>query len=298
MSEIRFQSKYDSNSCMNHLVELQRKYPFIKLNVIGTSLLGTPIYELSVGEGVKKIHWNGSFHANEWITTPLLLKSLERFCHAIAEDILIDEDYAQSIYHQTKLSVVPMVNPDGVDLFHHGSSVAGMYKPVVEKINNQYKHVTFTSWKANIRGVDLNNQFPAHWEIEQKRKPLLPSFRDFPGYYPLSEPESRAMYQLSIQHSFDRVLAFHSQGEVIYYGYNQAEPSRSKEVVEDFQRISGYLPIRTIDSHAGYKDWYIQHFKKEAYTVEVGKGINPLPWSTFNYQEKQVSRICMRSLCL
>ncbi|KGP72959.1 M14 family metallopeptidase [Pontibacillus yanchengensis] len=298
MSEIRLHSKYDSISCRNNVLELQQKYPFIVLNVIGTSLLGRPIFEISVGEGEKKIHWNGAFHANEWITSPLLIKSLERYCNAIVQDLKIEGVYAQNIYDQIKLSIVPMVNPDGVDLFHYGSAIAGLYKPLVERINAQHNHETFTSWKANIRGVDLNNQFPANWDIEQKRKPILPSFRDFPGYCPLSEPEALAMHQLSIHRSFDRVLAFHSQGEVIYYGYNQAEPSISKDVVSNFQKKSGYLPIRTIDSHAGYKDWYIQHFRKEGYTIEVGKGINPLPWSTFNEQDRRVSKICMSSLIL
>jgi g-D-glutamyl-meso-diaminopimelate peptidase len=32
----------------------------------------------------------------------------------------------------------------------------------------------------------------------------------------------------------------------------------------------------------GYKDWFIQDYKKPGYTIEVGKGINPLPIEQFN----------------
>lgn len=56
----------------------------------------------------------------------------------------------------------------------------------------------FYAWKANIRGVDLNNQYPANWEIEKQRKiPKAPALRDFPGETALSEPEALAMKELA-----------------------------------------------------------------------------------------------------
>ena len=33
---------------------------------------------------------------------------------------------------------------------------------------------------------------------------------------------------------------------------------------------------------AGYKDWFIQEFRRPGYTIEVGQGINPLPISQFD----------------
>ena len=56
----------------------------------------------------------------------------------------------------------------------------------------------FSNWKANIRGVDLNNQYPANWEIEKERKePKSPAPRDYPGDAPLTEPEAEAMAALA-----------------------------------------------------------------------------------------------------
>ena len=37
-----------------------------------------------------------------------------------------------------------------------------------------------------------------------------------------------------------------------------------------------------IDSHAGYKDWFIQEFRKPGFTIELGLGVNPLPISQFD----------------
>ena len=34
-------------------------------------------------------------------------------------------------------------------------------------------------------------------------------------------------------------------------------------------------------SFAGYKDWFIQTYKKPGFTIEVGLGLNPLPISQF-----------------
>lgn len=46
-------------------------------------------------------------------------------------------------------------------------------------------------------------------------------------------------------------------------------------------------PIRYVDSHAGYKDWFIQEFRRPGFTIELGKGVNPLPISQFDvlYEE-------------
>lgn len=296
MKVLSFSKQYDSHQLEVDIKNLVNNYPFIKVTVIGYSVLNTPIWELQIGEGDKQVHWNGAFHANEWITTPLLVKALEEYATAIVEDGLILGQSAMDLFKATSLSIVPMVNPDGVDLFMHGSVITTQYKKLLDKINHQ--HVNFSSWKANIRGVDLNNQFPANWELEQKRKPQHPSFRDYPGSDPLTEPEAQAMFSLTKSRDFQRVLAFHSQGEVIYWGYQNNEPMESRSVVEAYRKVSRYEPVHTIDSHAGYKDWFINEFKREGYTVEVGKGVNPLPWSTFLYQYKNVLAICVKSLVL
>lgn len=294
MSRITYEKCYTTTQFLKNVQQLKSTYPFITVKEIGASVLGQPIVELRMGNGDKKIHWNGAFHANEWITSPLLMKMIEEYAEAVEQgNSLLNVD-ARQLFESCTLSVVPMVNPDGVDLFMKGSSAAKEYKELVEELNK--RHFNFTSWKANIRGVDLNNQFPANWDIEQKRKPQLPTFRDYPGNKPLSEPEAIALYHLTKYGNFHRVLAFHSQGEVIYWGYGNKEPASSKLTVEVFKEISGYEPIHTIDSHAGFKDWFIDAFKREGYTVETGKGINPLPWSTFDYQFEKIKGICVKSL--
>ena len=88
-----------------------------------------------------------------------------------------------------------MVNPDGVDLVLNGPPSSEPYRSNVIEWNNN--SLDFSGWKANIRGVDLNDQFPAEWERERARNPKNPGPRDYGGESPLSEPEAIAMADLT-----------------------------------------------------------------------------------------------------
>ncbi|TDQ41690.1 M14 family metallopeptidase [Aureibacillus halotolerans] len=267
---------FGSRQVIRRLHRLHATCPFITLRTIGYSLAGTPLLEARIGQGKTVVHANAGFHAHEWITSYALLDFLERYAMQMNT---IKETPWNKAYETYTLSVVPIVNPDGVDLIRFGPCVFPDYKDILGELN--HFRTDYSGWKANLRGVDLNNQFPAGWEIEQKRKPLAPAPRDFPGYAPLSEPEAQAMHLLACESSFATVLAFHTQGEVIYWGYQEAEPTEAKEMVERMQTFSGYRPVRTIDSHAGYKDWFIDTYRKPGFTIELGKGINPLPFSMY-----------------
>lgn len=112
----------------------------------------------------------------------------------------------------------------------------------------------------------------------------MPAPRDFVGYGPLTEPEALAIYNFTLIHDFKLILAYHTQGEVIYWKYAEYLPENSQEIGERFAQVSGYtLDITPPESaFAGYKDWFIQEYNRPGYTVEAGLGENPLPISQFN----------------
>lgn len=282
---VQGQRPYTYADMMNDLQQLFEIYPFMRLRAIGESVMGKPIPEVQIGRGSKRVHMNGSFHANEWITTPVLMRFLNDYLLALTNQEPIRGLSMEPFYELAMISMVPMVNPDGVDLVLKGPPAEEPYRSVVLVINNG--DTDFTAWKANIRGVDLNDQFPANWDIEAERRAQQPAPRDYPGPAPLSEPEAQAMAQLAQASDFDRVLAFHTQGEVIYWGYENLEPPYAETIVNEFARVSGYEPIRYIDSHAGFKDWFIQEWRRPGFTVELGLGVNPLPLSQFEeiYEE-------------
>ncbi|QUG43631.1 LysM peptidoglycan-binding domain-containing protein [Psychrobacillus sp. INOP01] len=285
---------YDFSTMMNDIRQLQTTYPFLQVSSIGNSVEYRQLTEILIGSGEKKVHYNASFHANEWITTPVLLTFLNDYALSITNQTAIRGLDTFPLYLQTSLSLVPMVNPDGVDLVINGLPNESPWKSRVIEWNNGSSD--FSGWKANIRGVDLNDQFPAKWELERARNPKVPGPRDYGGESPLSEPEAIAMADLTRSSDFERVLAFHTQGEVIYWGFENLEPPESEAMVAEFSRVSGYEPVKTIDSYAGFKDWFIQDWRRPGFTVELGTGTNPLPLSQFDEIYEEVLGIFLAGL--
>ena len=136
--------------------------------------------------------------------------------------------------------------------------------------------------------MDLNLQFPAGWEqareIKYSQGFTSPAPRDFVGYGPLTEPEALSIYNFTLSHNFNLVIAYHTQGKEIYWDFQNINPPRGLEIANQFANASGYsvenVPFNS--SFAGYKDWFIQDYNKPGYTIEAGIGTNPLPISQFN----------------
>ena len=78
-------------------------------------------------------------------------------------------------------------------------------------------------------------------------------------------------------------LSYHTQGRVIYWQYDGCDVPGSKAIAERFAAASGYDVAATpyVAGHAGYKDWFIQDFRRPGFTIEAGSGENPLPLSQF-----------------
>lgn len=263
------------------------RYPFLREEAAGSSVMGRRLSVLKIGEGSRQVFYNAAFHANEWITTPVLLKFAEEYARAYAQGLPLYGVRTNWLYYGYTLSLLALVNPDGVDLVT-GVLEEGPYRQQAERIAADYPQIPFPGgWKANIDGVDLNLQFPAGWENAKEIKYAQgfqsPAPRDFVGKAPLTAPESRAVYEYTKRNDFDLILAYHTQGEVIYWKYLDYNPKDSYRIARYFADVSGYAVEETprVSGYAGYKDWFIQEYNRPGYTVEAGYGTNPLPMSQF-----------------
>ena len=281
--------EYTSNILEEDIRNLKLIYPFLETGEIGRSVLNKSIPYIKIGNGNKKVFYSAAFHANEWITSPVLMKFLEEYAQAFVENKNIFGYNAQALYYATSLYIVPMVNPDGVDLVTGSiKNVENAYKNVVQIADN-FPEIPFPGgWKANINGVDLNLQFPAGWKQAKKIKfsqgYTTPAPKNYVGTAPISEPESRAIYDFTLKNNFKLVIAYHTQGKEIYWNFQNLAPESAKIIGENFAKVSGYLltEVPYNSSFAGYKDWFIQEYIRPGYTVEAGLGENPLPISQFN----------------
>lgn len=267
---------------------LAARYPFIEPGSAGRSVMGRTLHTVKLGVGDNQVFFNASHHANEWITTPILMKFLEKYAHARAMGLTVFGQNAQSLYELTTLYMMPMVNPDGVALVT-GELTDGPYFEGARQIAADYPAIAFPSgWKANIQGVDTNLQYPAGWnearEIKFAQGYVSPAPRDYVGAAPLEIPESRAVYNFTRQHDFSITLSYHTQGQVIYWKYLDYLPENSYNIALKFSAVSGYTVelTPTASGYAGYKDWFIASYNRPGYTIEAGEGTAPLPLSQFS----------------
>lgn len=271
---------YDFDAMQTAVFALRTSFPTLRLNTIGQSVLGREIYCLSLGnEDRPAVLYAGAFHGTEHITSPLLLRFVERLCRAWDNRAPLSQMNVGLILKEHHLLFVPRVNPDGCEIALHGAQGALEMGDRLSRLCGR----DFSRWNANANGVDINHNFDAGWErlrqMERAAGIFGPGARQYGGPSPESEPETKALTQLCRERCVSHVLAFHSQGEEIYWRYGSRTPRRSKKMAEIFSASSGYAQEAPIGlaSHGGFKDWFIQEMGRPGFTFEVGKGTNPLP---------------------
>ena len=279
MSDIIKDIQYDYITLKKAINALKDTYPFLHTEVIGKAVSGKDITAIKIGRADSYVLYAGAFHGSEHITINLLLKFVEQLCEALTSGNAIANFDARRIMMGRGLIIVPCVNPDGVEISINGPSAGGYMAAKVAKLClNGHK-----KWNSNMRGVDINHNFDADWsalhELEQKNGIYGPAMTRYGGHKPVSEPETAAMVELCNTYNIRHAVAFHSQGEVIYSGYNNITVPRMQKMAEIMSSISGYTLDNPEDLAVGggFKDWFIQHFKRPAFTVEIGLGENPLP---------------------
>lgn len=279
-SRVAVNSEYGPAELEEDIRKLTDKYPFIIKDSIGTSVLGKPLHLLKIGSGPRQLHVNAALHANEWLTSPCLVSFIEQYASAYAEGRDWNGHEPSQWHRNWTIWAVPMANPDGVELVQEGTLPGHPYYDELMKWNCGRR--SFRHWKANICGVDLGDQFPAHWKEEVARRRIAgPAPRDYSGPAPLSEPEAAALAALAEQYPGEAAVSLHSQGGEIYWNYRGYEPPESKELAARLAAASGYRAVELAGSDAGYKDWFIQQFRKPGFTVELGTGKNPLPLADY-----------------
>ncbi len=274
------QQPMDEATRQSVIGSLCRQYPWLQVRPIGKSILGRELPALYIPTlpGTPSFHrpllLTGAFHGMEWITASLLLRFTQTLCTMRQEG---------KYPFCRDCTVIPCVNPDGVEIQIHGSDAAGNLCAFVEKISGG----DTLHWQANARGVDLNHNFDAKWhrlkKMEQEAGITRPAMTRFGGRAPESEPESRALAWFCRKNPFAMAVALHSQGEEIYYDFGHITPKHSLLLAESMAQVSGYRVASPtgLASYGGFKDWFLLHFRRPAFTIEVGKGENPLPLRDF-----------------
>ncbi|MDQ5983024.1 MAG: M14 family metallocarboxypeptidase [Eubacteriales bacterium SKADARSKE-1] len=272
-------SAFDEKSREKLIFAISEKYPFAKCSIISKSSCGRNIHSIQIGAAKKSALFVGAFHGMEWLTSLLLLVFAERVCQSIKNDEKVAGISIKPFLQKKGIVIIPCINPDGVEISINGKNSAGPYDTLVESVSGGIT----SSWQANARGVDLNHNFNAGWEelhkLEEKRGIKLPAPTRYGGPTPESEIETKALVDFCLEKNFRHAIAFHSQGEEIYWKYGNTVSKNSELMAHIFARSSGYKLSEPegLAVGGGFKDWFIERFNKPAFTIEIGKGKNPLP---------------------
>lgn len=259
----------------------ESEYPDLEVTVIGKSVLGKNIYALSLGEGNEEVVIAAAFHGSEHITTNISLMLCESIGLSLLTGASVRDINMKAALKGRKLVIIPRVNPDGCDISILGAAGAGKADSFVRRLcEGDYTH-----YNANARGIDINHNFPAGWKklksLEKAAGISSPSSTRFGGFLPESEPETRALTSYCRTHNVRHVVALHTQGEVIYWNYGKNTPKNSLRMAQIMASVSGYaldVPV-ALAVGGGFKDFFIEEFSRPGFTLEMGKGKNPLPVS-------------------
>lgn len=280
--------QYAYSNLIRHSSVLTKKFPFINMSVIGSSIMGRDLICFKIGKGTQNVMFAAAFHGLEYLTSAVMMKFLFDYARSVSCKTELFGFGAEQIYGNVTLYVIPMVNPDGIDIAINGLDLQNKYhKYLYDTLGTlDYSHI----WQANARGVDLNHNYDALWEpITSGAAP-----GKYGGRFPESEPETQAIVNLVKKIDFSMVIALHSQGEEIYYDFNNEIPSGALKLADEMAKASGYTVCRPSGtaSFGGFKDWFISSFHKKGFTVEIGKGKNPLTCLSSVYSPAAKLMLC------
>lgn len=259
---------------------------------VGKSVMGKEIPCLKIGEGENRLLLIGSHHGLEYLTSAFLMRFLANYTvRLLTENLYFDHDIHE-LNEKVTLYIIPMLNPDGVDIAVNGLDITNPYhRRLISLVGiHSFNQV----WQANAGGVDINHNYDANWKMVVER----PAPSKFGGPYPESEPETCAAVHFARENDIDMILAFHSQGREIYYDFDGMTAMRSEEIARRMSKESGYQlaqPTGTA-SFGGCKDWFIKEFGKEGFTIEIGSGKNPLPMSMLDDVYDENAKIVLTAM--
>ena len=281
MSQILFKDNKPTEAERNKIIDnLISEYPFLKHKIIGESHCKRNIDCLILGNNDNNVLITAGYHGMEWLTTLLIFNFIEKISKCIKTGQPIAGGINIAEYLELRgITFVPCVNPDGIEISINGCESAREYSKIVKNISKNNTKL----WQSNARGVDINHNFDADWDklhnLEIKSNITGPSSTRYGGEYAESELETQAITSLCRKNYFRQAFAFHSQGEEIYWQYGDDLTEKSELIARVLSMISGYKMSKPegLAVGGGFKDWFIKEFTRPAFTIEIGKGKNPLP---------------------
>lgn len=230
---------------------------FLRLFEIGETHQGRDILAIRLTQGARgrplnsrpAVLYQGTTHAREWISTEVA----RRLLHWFIQERRAGNEEVQELLETTEFWFVPVVNPDG-------------YQFTFDHDRLWRKNLFDADGDGNPEGVDLNRNYPEHWNYDEEGSSSQFSSETYRGVAPASEPETQANIALFDMADFKFAVSYHSFGNLLLYtqGWQYNTPSADDPIyvalsgTDDDPAIEGFNPGVGADlyiTNGEFTDW-------------------------------------------
>ena len=211
--------KYTYEMISSDLDSLAKLFPErTELFSIGNSEFGLPIHVLRIGSVFPKkrsILFVGNIHAREDYSSKFVMKFLNMYLLSFTGDSVVYNKAAEYL-NELDLYFMPVANPDGLKIAHEDWVKIEKFLPEIQQIKRME---TFAEWKANGKGIDLNDSFDddTHALNKSYNASTVPCSEGYKGSYAAEPIETKAIQDFISKIRPLMTLSFHTKGDLIYW---------------------------------------------------------------------------------
>ena len=265
---------FDYETILNKERELKEKYPFVICHKVGESLCGREIRGYSLGNYKNVVLFVGGISGNDAMTSRLLMKYTEKLCHAFSRRKTISGVNISLSLITKGITVIPCLNPDGLEINTNSFSSAGKYARLAKELSGGRAE----EWQSNAQGVDLWRNFNCDREKLKKYSEIMgyncPSPKNFGGFSGESEPETAALVKFCERNNVDHAFAFTANSDKIGWECDCPHPENSRTMAKILSVCSGIeLEKDNFEKEYGsFKNRFMEFCGRSAFSVGIGKG--------------------------
>ena len=258
---------FNYNALQEHIEKIKESFDFVSITSIGKGWCKRSIYSLSIGEGESSVLFLSDFSDTAGITSEILLTFFERLCVAYKNDLKISAVKIRSILREQKIVIVPITNPDGLEISCSDGENALCYKGLVQRAADN----NFSEWISNARGVEIGKNFPYRFSDTKSIMKNSSAF-GYKGPFEASELETQAIISFCKAINPKYAITLSCSGEYISCQCSKCA-SDCAMMTQVFKSVSG-LPIKRIkpcEAYGSFGGWFSKSFSAPSFCFSVSK---------------------------
>lgn len=240
--------KYTYEMISSDLDSLAKLFPErTQLLTIGKSEFGLPIQVMRIGSKLPKrraMLFVGNVHAREDYSSKFVMKFLNMYLLSFSKDSIIYSKAADYL-NNLDLYFMPVANPDGLKIAHENWENIEKFLPEIQQIKRME---TFAEWKANGKGIDLNDSFDddTHALNKSYNSSPVPCSEGYKGRYAAEPIETQIIQNFVSQIRPLMTLSFHTKGDLIYWADSKTHSyfnGIDSLIHDECLRVSGFSRV-------------------------------------------------------